>query len=108
MQNWARSRRRRRQRAAEERQTATGHAGGREDCGGQRFESPPLHQVVRANRANAVAICLLAYLTDKLATDHTTAKSRQDIKDAVRSLESIQVADLMEPLGRVKAPSPQR
>jgi len=45
---------------------------------------------------------------DKLATDHTTAKSRRDIKDAVRSLESIQVADLMEPLGRVKAPSPQR
>ena len=45
---------------------------------------------------------------DKLATEHTTAKSRRDIKDAVRSLESIQVADLMEPLGRVKAPSPQR
>src|SRR6202046_4472424 len=45
---------------------------------------------------------------DKLATDHTTAKSRRDIKDAVRSLESIQVADLMEPLGRVKAPTPQR
>ena len=45
---------------------------------------------------------------DKLATEHTTAKSRRDIKDAVRSLESIQVADLMEPLGRVKAPSPRR
>jgi len=45
---------------------------------------------------------------DKLATDHTAAKSRRDIKDAVRSLESLQVADLMEPLGRVKAPSPQR
>jgi 2-methylcitrate dehydratase len=29
----------------------------------------------------------------------------QQIKDAVRSLETIQVADLIEPLGRVKAPT---
>jgi hypothetical protein len=28
----------------------------------------------------------------------------REIKDAVRSLETIQVADLMEPLRRVKAP----
>jgi hypothetical protein len=45
---------------------------------------------------------------DKLTTDHTTAESRRDIKDAVRSLESIQVADLMEPLGRERAPTRQR
>jgi hypothetical protein len=31
---------------------------------------------------------------DKLASDHTTAKSRRDIKYAVRSLETIEVSDL--------------
>jgi MmgE/PrpD C-terminal domain len=40
---------------------------------------------------------------DKLATDHTTAESRRDIKDAVRSLEDIRVSDLMKVLGDVKA-----
>ena len=40
---------------------------------------------------------------DKLATDHTTAKSRRDIKDAVRSLETIRVADLTKLLGRLNA-----
>ena len=30
-------------------ETATGHARGCQDCGGQRFESPPLHQVVRTS-----------------------------------------------------------
>jgi 2-methylcitrate dehydratase len=39
---------------------------------------------------------------DKLATDHTTAKSRRDIKDAVRSLETIQARDLTALLGRVE------
>ena len=42
--------RRRRRRAAEEREAATGQAHGCLHCGGQRFESPPLHQVVRAKR----------------------------------------------------------
>jgi 2-methylcitrate dehydratase len=32
----------------------------------------------------------------------------RQIKDAVRSLETIQVADLMESLGRVKAPMRRR
>jgi len=40
---------------------------------------------------------------DKLATDHTTAKSRRNIKDAVRSLEDIPVSDLMRALGELKA-----
>jgi 2-methylcitrate dehydratase len=35
---------------------------------------------------------------DKLATGHTTAKSRQTIKNAVRSLEDIQMSDLMKAL----------
>ena len=40
---------------------------------------------------------------DKLAIDHTTEKSRRDIKDAVRSLETIPVADLTKLLGRLNA-----
>ena len=40
---------------------------------------------------------------DKLATDHTTAKSRRNIKDAVRSLEDIQVSDLTRARGELKA-----
>jgi hypothetical protein len=36
--------------ADEEREAATGQARGCRHCGGQRFESPPVHQEVRANR----------------------------------------------------------
>ena len=35
---------------------------------------------------------------DKLAAGHATEKSREKIKNAVRSLEDIQVSDLMEVL----------
>jgi 2-methylcitrate dehydratase len=42
---------------------------------------------------------------DKLAAGHATEKSRQDIKRAVRSLEDIQVGELMEVLGLVKTES---
>jgi hypothetical protein len=35
---------------------------------------------------------------DKLAADHATEKSREEIKNAVRSLEDIQVSDLMKVL----------
>ena len=38
---------------------------------------------------------------DKLATGHATEKSRQRIKDAVRSLENIQVSDLMQVLSEL-------
>ena len=38
---------------------------------------------------------------EKLATGRTTAKSRQRIKDAVRSLENIQVSDLMKALSEL-------
>jgi 2-methylcitrate dehydratase len=38
---------------------------------------------------------------DKLATGHTTAKSRQTIKNAVRSLEDIQMSDLTKALSEL-------
>ncbi|HME32649.1 MAG TPA: hypothetical protein VKG65_07865, partial [Terriglobales bacterium] len=38
---------------------------------------------------------------DKLAGSHATEKSRQEIKNAVRSLENIQVSDLMKVLGEL-------
>jgi len=38
---------------------------------------------------------------DKLAAGHATEKSRQEIKNAVRSLENIQVSDLMKVLGEL-------
>jgi 2-methylcitrate dehydratase PrpD len=38
---------------------------------------------------------------DKLAAGHATEKSRQRIKDAVRSLENIQVSDLMKVLSEL-------
>ena len=42
---------------------------------------------------------------DRLVVGRADDGVCQQIKDAVRSLETIQVADLMEPLGRVKAPT---
>jgi len=38
----------------------------------------------------------------KLAAGHATAKSCQKVKDAVRSLEDIQVSDLMKMLSELK------
>jgi 2-methylcitrate dehydratase len=38
---------------------------------------------------------------DKLAAGHATEKSREKIKNAVRSLDDIQVSDLMEVLSPV-------
>ena len=40
---------------------------------------------------------------DKLAASHADEELRQEIKDAVRSLENIQVSDLMNLLGQVNA-----
>ncbi len=40
---------------------------------------------------------------DKLAAGHATEKSRQKIKDAVRSLENIQITDLMKMLSELQA-----
>jgi 2-methylcitrate dehydratase len=40
---------------------------------------------------------------DKLASGNATARSRQKIKDAVRSVENIQVSDLMKALGDLNA-----
>ena len=42
---------------------------------------------------------------DRLVVGHADEATSRQIKDAVRSLEAIQVADLMEPLGRVRAPT---
>ena len=40
---------------------------------------------------------------DKLAADHATEVSRQKLKNAVRSLEDIQVRDLMKVLNELQA-----
>ena len=40
---------------------------------------------------------------DRLTAAHATEKSRQNIKDAVRSLENIQVSDLMKVLSDLNA-----
>jgi 2-methylcitrate dehydratase len=42
---------------------------------------------------------------DRFVVGRADEEACQQIKDAVRSLETIQVADLIEPLGRVKAPT---
>ena len=42
---------------------------------------------------------------DRLVVGRTDEAVCRQIKEAVRSLESIQVADLMEPLGLVRAPT---
>jgi hypothetical protein len=44
---------------------------------------------------------------DKLAADRADEGLRREIKDAVRSLEKIQVSDLMKLLGRIKAAQPR-
>jgi 2-methylcitrate dehydratase len=44
---------------------------------------------------------------DRLVAGRADEAVRRQIKDAVRSLETIQVADLMEPLRKVKAPTRQ-
>ena len=41
---------------------------------------------------------------DRLVVGRADADACREIKDAVRSLETIQVADLMQLLSRVKAP----
>jgi hypothetical protein len=52
--------RRRRGRAAEEREAARGQARGCPHCGGQSFESPPVHQQVRARAYGTLAFLKLA------------------------------------------------
>jgi 2-methylcitrate dehydratase len=45
---------------------------------------------------------------DRLAAGRVEESVSDEIKGAIRSLESIQIAELMELLVRVKAPKPQR
>ena len=69
---WAKARlRRRRRRAAEEREAATGQARGCLHYGGQRFESPPLHQVVLANRRD--------FLRHRIARHSRGLRQRQSV-----------------------------